>query len=68
LSITSLTCSLIYPSHRTKGEALTLASEIAASITAESPDVEVALFVPYVFIEACMEVVGDKLTIGAEVS
>jgi triosephosphate isomerase len=51
---------------QTKAEALTLATEIAASITADSPDAEVALFVPYVFIEACMEVVGDKLMIGAE--
>jgi len=68
LDNTSLTYSLVHPSRRTKEEALTLASEIAASVTADSPDAEVALFVPYVFIEAAMGVVGDKLMIGAEVS
>jgi len=52
----------------TKDEALTLGTEIAASITADTPDVDVALFVPYVFIESTMGVVGDKLSIGAEVS
>ena len=51
----------------TKDEALTLGKEIAASITADTPDVDVALFVPYVFIESTMGVVGDKLSIGAEV-
>lgn len=50
---------------QTKEEALTLASDIAAQVTDESP-AEVALFVPYVFIEASMGVVGDKLQIGAE--
>lgn len=53
---------------QTKGEALTLASDIAATITDDSPDAEVALFVPYVFIEAAMGAVGDKLSVGAEVS
>ena len=52
----------------TKDEALTLGKEIADSITADSPDIDVALFVPYVFIESTMGVVGDKLSIGAEVS
>ena len=42
-------------------------SEIAAQVTDASPDVEVALFVPYVFIEAAMGEVGDKIQIGAEV-
>lgn len=51
----------------TKEEALTLGKEIAASITAESPSVDVALFVPYVFIESAMGVVDGKLSIGAEV-
>lgn len=50
----------------TKDEALALGKDIAASITADSPDVDVALFVPYVFIESTMGVVGDKLSIGAE--
>jgi hypothetical protein len=52
---------------QTKSEAVQLASEIAAKITPESPDTDVALFVPYVFIEAAMAAVGDKLEVGAEV-
>jgi hypothetical protein len=52
---------------QTKDEALTLGKEIASSITDASPDVDVALFVPYVFIESTMGVVGDKLSVGAEV-
>lgn len=51
---------------QSKAEALTLASDIAASITDSSPDCDVALFVPYVFIESAMGVVGDKLNVGAE--
>lgn len=52
---------------QTREEAVTLASDIAASVTPSSPDADVALFVPYVFIEAAMGQVGDKLTVGAEV-
>lgn len=51
----------------TKDEALALGKQIAASITADTPDVDVALFVPYVFIESTMGVVDGKLSIGAEV-
>jgi len=51
---------------QTKEEALVLAREIADSVTDASPDVDVALFVPYVFIEAAMGAVGNKLMIGAE--
>ena len=51
----------------TKDEALKLGAEIAASITDDSPDAEVALFVPYVFIESTMGVVDGKLSVGAEV-
>lgn len=47
---------------------MTLASGIASAITDSTPDVEVALFVPYVFIESTMSVVGGKLSVGAEVS
>jgi hypothetical protein len=36
-------------------------------VTRDSP-CEVALFVPFPFIEAVQEAVGDKLTVGAEVS
>lgn len=51
---------------QTKGEAVTLATDIASQITDDSPDAEVALFVPYVFIEAAMGAVGSKLMVGAE--
>lgn len=53
---------------QTKAEAIQLATDIAQSITPSSPDAEVALFVPYVFIESSMDSVGGKLQIGAEVS
>mmetsp|Transcript_50322 Transcript_50322/g.151539 ORF Transcript_50322/g.151539 Transcript_50322/m.151539 type:complete len:286 (-) Transcript_50322:189-1046(-) len=51
---------------QTRDEAVTLATEIADSITDDSPDADVALFVPYVFIESAMASVGDKLMVGAE--
>mmetsp|Transcript_26576 Transcript_26576/g.56148 ORF Transcript_26576/g.56148 Transcript_26576/m.56148 type:complete len:285 (+) Transcript_26576:80-934(+) len=51
---------------QTKDEAVTLATEISSSITADSPDADVALFVPYVFIESAMAAVGGKLSVGAE--
>lgn len=53
---------------QSQGEAVTLASDIAASITPASPDADVALFVPYVFIGDVMKSVGGKLLVGAEVS
>ena len=53
---------------QTRDEALTLASDIAAAVTPDSPDADVALFVPYVFIEAVMGATGGKLNVGAEVS
>jgi len=52
---------------QTRDEAITLAKDIAASITDTTPESEIALFVPYVFIEAVMNSVGDKLNVGAEV-
>jgi len=52
---------------QTKDEAVQLAGDIASKITSDSPDADVALFVPYVFIEAAMGAVGDKLQVGAEV-
>ena len=52
---------------QTRAEAVQLATEIADSIGPSSPDVDVALFVPYVFIEAAMNAVGGKLLVGAEV-
>eukprot|EP00978_Attheya_sp_CCMP212_P038240 scaffold187793_cov55-Attheya_sp.AAC.2 len=51
---------------QTREEAITLASEIAATVGPDSPDADVALFVPYVFIDAALNAVGDKLTVGAE--
>lgn len=51
---------------QTKEEAVTLASDIASTISDASPDADVALFVPYVFIEAAMKAVDGKLSVGAE--
>lgn len=53
---------------QSKDEAIQLASAIAQSITPSSPDADVALFVPYVFIESAMNAVNGKLQVGAEVS
>jgi hypothetical protein len=52
---------------QTRDEAIALAGEIAAAIGPDTPDVDVALFVPYVFIESAMEAVDGKMFIGAEV-
>jgi len=51
---------------QTKNEAIELATGIANKISDASPDAEVALFVPYVFIETAMQAVDGKLSIGAE--
>lgn len=50
----------------TRDEAVELAKGIADSITDDSP-CDVALFVPFPFIEAAQKAAGDKLTVGAEV-
>ena len=50
----------------TRSEAVELAKGIADAITPESP--ECALFVPFPFMGAVQEVVGDKVLVGAEVS
>lgn len=52
----------------TKEEAVKLATGIASAIGPSSPNSDVALFVPYVFIEAALGAVGGKLAVGAEVS
>jgi Triosephosphate isomerase len=52
---------------QTKEEATKLAADIAAAVTKDSP-AEVALFVPYVFIEAAQKATGGKVQVGAEVS
>ena len=44
-----------------------MAKGISSAVTADSPDADVALFVPYVFIETAMESVDGKIQIGAEV-
>jgi triosephosphate isomerase len=49
----------------TRDEAVELAKGIADSITDDSP-CDVALFVPFPFIEAAQKAAGDKLTVGAE--
>lgn len=51
---------------QTKAEAMDLAKGIAAAVTSDSP-CDVALFVPFPFMESVKEVVGDKLEVGAEV-
>jgi triosephosphate isomerase (TIM) len=52
---------------KTKQEAIELASGIADAVTRESPG-DVAIFVPYPFIECVQKAVGEKLLVGAEVS
>lgn len=52
---------------QTRGEAIALASGVANAVTPSSPG-DVAIFVPYPFIETVQKTVGDKLIVGAEVS
>lgn len=52
---------------QSREEAVKLASDIASSITTSSPNSDVALFVPYVFLEAARDAVQGKLEVGAEV-
>lgn len=52
---------------QTREEAISLAADIAAAIGPDSPEADVALFVPYVFIEAAMQSSQGKLQVGAEV-
>jgi len=49
----------------TRNEAVQLASDIAKSVPKKS-NCDVALFVPFPFIDAVKNVVGDKISIGAE--
>ena len=51
----------------TKDEAVALATGIANAVTSSSPG-DVALFVPYPYLESVSKAVDGKLTIGAEVS
>lgn len=53
---------------QTKQEAQELAAGIATAITPSSPNADVALFVPFPFIETVQAAVGDKIAVGAEVS
>jgi hypothetical protein len=50
----------------TAQEAVALAKGIADSVTSDTPG-DVALFVPYPYIESVQRAVGDKVWIGAEV-
>ena len=50
----------------TRDEAVALAKGIADAVIPDSP-CDVALFVPFPFIEAAQQAAGDKLTVGAEV-
>lgn len=52
---------------QTKEEAVTLAKSIADSVTDATPESDIALFVPYVFIETAMSSVDGKINVGAEV-
>lgn len=53
----------------TKEEAVTLAQSIIKTLNYDSPESDVALFVPYVFINHVKEAVeGSKVMIGAETS
>jgi Triosephosphate isomerase len=53
---------------QTRNEAIQLASDIANMVSdTTKQSIDIALFVPYVFIESTMNVVQDKLMIGAEV-
>lgn len=52
---------------QTRQEAIDLANGISSAVTSDSPDSDVALFVPYVFIETAMDAVNGKIQIGAEV-
>eukprot|EP00542_Grammatophora_oceanica_P017244 CAMPEP_0194048034 /NCGR_PEP_ID=MMETSP0009_2-20130614/26631_1 /TAXON_ID=210454 /ORGANISM="Grammatophora oceanica, Strain CCMP 410" /LENGTH=289 /DNA_ID=CAMNT_0038693827 /DNA_START=90 /DNA_END=959 /DNA_ORIENTATION=+ len=49
-----------------KEEAVKLGAGIAAAITDKSPEADVALFVPYVYIESVMAATEGKLEVGAE--
>lgn len=51
---------------QTREEAINLGESISDSITDSTPDIDVALFVPYVFIEATHTAVGETLMVGAE--
>ena len=52
---------------QTKDEATELAKAIADSVTDTTPKSDIALFVPYVFIETAMSTVDGKINVGAEV-
>ena len=49
-----------------RDEAITLATGIASSVTADSPG-DVALFVPYPYLESVYKAVDGKVLVGAEV-
>jgi triosephosphate isomerase len=50
----------------TKQDAIALATAVANAVTQETPG-DVAIFVPFVFLEAAQICVGSKFAVGAEV-
>jgi len=52
---------------QTKDEAIELATGIASAVTPDSPG-DVALFVPFPFIETVQNICGDKISVGAEMT
>lgn len=52
---------------QTKTEAIQLGADIAAAVTPSTPESDVALFVPYPFLDSVISNVGDKILIGGEV-
>lgn len=51
---------------QTKDEAVQLASGVAQGITSSSPDSDICLFVPYVFLESTIKASEGKYLVGAE--
>lgn len=51
---------------QTKDEAIALATGVADSVTGSSPG-DVAVFVPFPFLDCVNNAVGDRINVGAEV-
>ena len=51
----------------TRAEAIQLATDIRSTITKDTPDADIALFVPYIYIEPVMNAVAGTIQVGAEV-
>ena len=64
-SFSSISMMSLHLSLNPQSEAVDLARGIADSITADSP-ADVAIFVPFPFLETVHSIVGNKLIVGAE--